>query len=144
MAELLKRGIIAALAPRNAPGFDILATKGGKDVRIRVKTKSEEWPIWQWSAKKDGTIFLHLDQGRDFTVLVDLAEDFRNLRYYIVPTATLDVWLREDHAAYLRTPGRNGRMHSADNNKRHLHQEKHAAMITPYCDRWEMLWGEGQ
>jgi hypothetical protein len=28
VAELLKRGIIAALAPRNAPSFDILATKG--------------------------------------------------------------------------------------------------------------------
>ena len=29
-AELLKRGVIAALAPRNAPTFDILATKGGR------------------------------------------------------------------------------------------------------------------
>ena len=27
MAELLKRGIIAALAPRNSPSFDILAAK---------------------------------------------------------------------------------------------------------------------
>ena len=31
-AELLKRGVIAALAPRNAPTFDILATKGKKMV----------------------------------------------------------------------------------------------------------------
>lgn len=54
MAELLKRDIIAALAPRNAPGFDILATKGVKTVRIRVKTKSENYDIWQYSAKKDG------------------------------------------------------------------------------------------
>jgi hypothetical protein len=27
VAELLKRGVIAALAPRNAPAFDILATR---------------------------------------------------------------------------------------------------------------------
>ncbi|MDX1411893.1 MAG: hypothetical protein R3351_07020, partial [Nitrospirales bacterium] len=47
MAELLKRGYIAALAPRNAPGFDILATNGDKTVKIRVKTKSEQYDVWQ-------------------------------------------------------------------------------------------------
>ncbi len=34
MAELLKRGVVAALAPRNAPGFDVLATKGSLTARI--------------------------------------------------------------------------------------------------------------
>ncbi len=34
VAELLKRGVLAALAPRNAPAFDILAVKGS--VRYRV------------------------------------------------------------------------------------------------------------
>jgi len=45
MAELLKRGIISALAPRNTPVFDILAVKGKSSIKIRVKTKSQE--IWQ-------------------------------------------------------------------------------------------------
>ena len=43
VAELLKRGVIAALAPRNDPAFDIIATKGSRTVRIRVKTKSAEY-----------------------------------------------------------------------------------------------------
>jgi len=34
MAELLKRDVIAALAPRNAPGFDILATKGSRIINL--------------------------------------------------------------------------------------------------------------
>lgn len=42
-AELLKRGVIAAPAPRNTPAFDILAAKGKKTVRVRVKTKSAEY-----------------------------------------------------------------------------------------------------
>jgi len=60
VAELLKRGIIAALAPRNAPSFGILATRGSHTVKIRVKTKSQEYPIWQYSVKKDGSIFRDL------------------------------------------------------------------------------------
>jgi len=44
MAELLKRGVIAGLTPRNARAFDILATKDNKTVKIRVKTKSQEFP----------------------------------------------------------------------------------------------------
>ncbi len=51
-AELLKRGVIAALAPRNAPAFDMLATKGSKTVRVRVKTKSTEYTDWQWMVQE--------------------------------------------------------------------------------------------
>src|SRR3972149_5372159 len=53
MSELLKQGVMAALAPRNAPWFDILATNGQKTVRIRVKTKSIEYDGWQWNVLKD-------------------------------------------------------------------------------------------
>lgn len=72
-AELLKRGgVIAELAPRNAPAFDILATKGKRTVRVRVKTKSAEYTDWQWMVKKDGQIFRDLGSKEDFTVLVNL------------------------------------------------------------------------
>ena len=47
VAELLKRVVIAALAPRNTPAFDILATKNDQTGRIRVKTKSKGYPNWQ-------------------------------------------------------------------------------------------------
>ena len=63
VAELLKRGCIASLTPRNSPGFDILATKGSKTTRIRVKTKTEGCDKWQWNAKKDGSIFRELSEN---------------------------------------------------------------------------------
>ena len=46
VAELLKRSVVAALAPRNTPSFDILAIKGNRSARIRVKTKSAEYSVW--------------------------------------------------------------------------------------------------
>jgi len=74
-ADLLKRGVIAALAPRAAPNFDILASKGNRTVRIRVKTKSAEYTDWQWAIKKDGTIFRELSRKDDITVLVNLTPE---------------------------------------------------------------------
>jgi len=68
VAELLKRGIVASLVPRNAPAVDVLATKGPFTTRIRVKTKSEQYDIWQWTAKPDGTIFRDMLDTADFTV----------------------------------------------------------------------------
>jgi hypothetical protein len=117
MAELLKRGVIAALVPRNAPAFDILASKADQTVRIRVKTKTEEYPDWQWVAKEDGSIFRRLSQVGDFVVLVNLTEETRNLSFYILPTPLVDKWLKEDHERWLRTPGRGGRPHSSSNRK---------------------------
>ena len=41
--------------------LDILATKEDHTIRIRVKTKTEDYAIWQWAVKKDGsTIFRNL------------------------------------------------------------------------------------
>ncbi|HRH93668.1 MAG TPA: hypothetical protein PKV72_04025 [Candidatus Peribacteria bacterium] len=140
MAELLKRGVIAALASRNAPAFDILATKGNIDVRLRVKTKSEDYDIWQWNTHKDGTIFRLLNNERDFTVLVNLAMKSENLRFYIVPSIQLDKCLKADHAAWLAKRGKKGQKHSEANRKRHLNEKKHADVIASKLDAWDDLW----
>ena len=140
MAELLKRGIIAALAPRNAPSFDILATRKNQTVKIRVKTKSQEYPIWQYSAKKDGSIFRDLSKHRDFTVLVDLAMATKNLKFYIVSTYRINKWLNKDFEEWVNTPGKNSRPHNPENKKRNLSQEKYAQELGKCLDKWEILW----
>jgi len=140
MAELLKRGIIAALAPRNAPSFDILATRGNRTVRIRVKTKSQEYPIWQYSVKKDGSIFRDLSKNRDFTVLVDLAMATKDLKFYIVSTYQINKWLKKDFKEWVKTPGKNNRPHNPENKKRNLSQEKYARELSTYLNQWEKLW----
>lgn len=140
MAELLKRNVIAALAPRNAPGFDILATKGGKTARIRVKTKSAAYDIWQWSAKPDDTIFPHLYPGSDFTVLVNLSMDRGQLAFFIVPTAQVDAWLRAGYERWVKAPGKNGHVHNPANRKRHLPAEVFDNEWQNCRENWDQLW----
>lgn len=140
MAELLKRGIISALAPRNAPGFDILATNPEKTVRIRVKTKSEQFDVWQYMAKKDGEIFRFLQEKEDFTILVHLADNVIEMRYFVVPTKVINAWLIEDFEEWLRTPGRGGRMHSKENKKRNLPYHLHEKELISYENGWDSLW----
>jgi len=138
VAELLKRGIVASLTPRNTPAFDVLATKGDKTVRIRVKTKSEEYDIWQWAVGKSGNIFRDISDFGDFTILVNLAQSNRDLAFYVVPTAKLDSWLQADFARWLATPGKRGQQRSSKNPKRTLSFKK--AVLVQYRDNWDQLW----
>ncbi len=140
VAELLKRGIIAALAPRNAPAFDILATNRGKTTRIRVKTKTEHYDIWQWAVKKDGSIFRDITNRDDFTVLVNLTMDHREMTFYVMPTSRLNKWLVRDFKEWLATPGKRGQPHSSSNPKRSLSYKRHKTALEQYQNNWDILW----
>ncbi len=137
MAELLRRECIAALAPRNAPAFDILATRGGRTVRIRVKTRSAaKADKWQWTAKADWTIFPELgDADDDFTVLVTLPEDTRERpAYYVVPTALVDDRLRWRQVEFEKRGG------SPENRHRCLILRENVDWLADYEDAWDRLW----
>ena len=140
VAELLKRGIIAALAPRNAPAFDVLATKGHYTARIRVKTKSEQFDSWRWSAKPDGTIFRDLHDASDFTVLVNLTRETKDLAFFIVPTRLVHQWLVTRFTAWVNKPGKNGRPHNPANRIRGLSYRGHAELLESHRDAWNLLW----
>jgi hypothetical protein len=139
VAELLKRGIIAALAPRNSPDFDILATVGLKTVRIRVKTKSEEYDIWQWSAKKDGAIFRGLCEDNDYTVLVNLTQDHHQMDYFILPTSVVNTWLDCDFQSWLNAPGKKGQPHDPENPKRNLSYPSYREKLECYRNTWSIF-----
>lgn len=145
MSELLKRHVIAALAPRNAPSFDILATKDSKVVRIRVKTKTGAKNPWQFMAKRDGTIFRDLEARDDFIVLVALGKGAEPNRYFVLPTPTVDEWLKTGFQKWVDTPGKGGRPHNPGNRKRHLGEEP-KDRLREYENAWDRLWvtREGQ
>ncbi len=140
MAELLKRGIIAALAPRNSLAFDILATNHKKTVNIRVKTKSGEINTWQWSIKKDGEVFKYLNNENDFSVLVNLTDDIKDTVFYIIPTYILNKWIIDAFNEWLNTPGKNGHIRSKDMIKRTLIDSKISSKLLEYRNNWEILW----
>jgi hypothetical protein len=142
MAELLRRECVAALAPRNAPAFDILATRGGRTVRIRVKTRSAaKADKWQWTAKAAGTIFPELGEADDFTVLVTLPENpGERPEYHIVPTEGLEKRLREGYERYRGTPGRRGQPRGLTSKHRCLTPKDDADWLAEHEDAWEKLW----
>lgn len=115
VGELLKRGVVAAPAPRNAPGFDVLVSNGRKSTSLRVKTKTPAANSWVWIAKQDRTIFKDILEEGDFTVLVDLKGRNESPDYYVVPTKTLQEQLRDYFQRWLHSPGRGGRQRNPNN-----------------------------
>ena len=120
MGELLRRGVIAALAPRNAPDFDILATDHENAVHIRVKTKKAK--DWQWNAKTgDWKSEVFKKKGRhDFCALVDLSEEDKPPRFFVVPTRLLERKLQRNHRKWQKGLGIKGQVRSQNNTRRIL------------------------
>lgn len=117
MGELLRRGIVSGLAPRNTPGFDIIAINKEKSANIRVKSRTSAADSWAWMAKKDGSIFRDVTTN-DFSVLVDLKTPDEDVDYYIIATRILDAALEADFQRWVHKPGRNGRPHDSKNKVR--------------------------
>jgi hypothetical protein len=97
MGELLRRGIVAGLAPRNAPRYDIIAINGEKSVNIRVKSRTSAADSWVWMAKRDGAIFGDITRN-DLTILVDLKSIKEPVDYFIVDTSDLNEAISRDVA----------------------------------------------
>lgn len=144
MAELLKRGVIAGLTPRNAPAFDVLAINNDKVVGIRVKTKSEKYDNWQFSAKKDGSIFRSLRKENDFIVMINLTKDHKEMDYFIIPTHIINNTLQRDWKKWLSTPGKHGKAHSPTNPKRSFYYREYKKKLERYRNNWEILWEGGE
>jgi len=136
VAELLRRYVIADLAPRNAPWVDVLATNQDKSVRIRVKTKTDAARDWVWNARPDGSIYLGILQSDDFTVLVDIAGEHTHPTYFIIPTAKLNKRLDELHRRWEEgksTRSRTSRM------RRIGRSEEDRQWLGQYGERWDFI-----
>jgi hypothetical protein len=146
VGELLKRGVVAAPAPRNTPGFYVMATNGIKSLNIRVKTKTEAATSWVWICKKDAqrTIFRNISDKSDFTVLVDLGEQRTPPRYYIVPTAELDKRLNEEYKQWVEQPPKRGKPHDPNNRMRRigLTFPHHKEWLSNAKDAWSLILGD--
>lgn len=138
-AELLRRDVIAAPAPRNAPGIDVLATNGPRSVNVRVKTMSDEADSWVWMARKsDGGIFRNLQTELDFVVLVHIRREGPP-EYFVVPTPELDGELNRHHTAWLALPGRGGRAHRDTLMRRYGQEPVHQRWLSAYKGRWDLI-----
>ena len=99
MAELLRQGWIAGLTPRGARDFDIIATRDGKTIHIRVKTKTANSKLFRWNLRKDDKVFRVPIGKDDFCVLVDIGGVAPN--YYVIPTPKVETELQKIRSEWL-------------------------------------------
>lgn len=107
---LLERGWIVGnfnATTANMAAYDLFAVKGKQRICIRVKTTSGN--MIQYSAKKDGTLFVGLQKGDngDFCAIV-LAKDMEIKSIYILPTAVVDETLRVSNKEWHAHPKKDG------------------------------------
>ena len=128
-AELSRRGYIASISLRNTRGIDILATNAtaSRNVTIQCKT-SQSRVVWMLNDKCESFF-----SENHYYVFVALGGPLERPRYYVVPSAVVANYIRENHSNWLATPGRNGEAH-VDNPVRNFHDR-----ANEYLERWDLL-----
>jgi len=147
MCQLLRRGLIAALAPVGVPNCDIVVTDdiGDRLCAVQVKTRLDKGSDggWHMSKKHEAIIaprlfYTFLDFGKS---LIDPPICF------LVPSAIVADVLKRAHAAWLSNPGKNGQEHKDSDFRRFLPNYDKvgvsigcgAGWLEPYRERWDSL-----
>ncbi len=138
MAELLRRGYTAALAPEGAPTVDILVTdlEGARLCSIQVKTRRDIGSDGGWHMKKK-----HEDIRSDrlFYCFVDFGKDADSRPVvYVLPSARVADVLYTAHRKWLGNPGKNGKPHQ-DGEMRRLvpdYTRTFGTVDNPYPKGW--------
>ncbi len=120
MCQLLRRGLIAALAPVGVPNCDIVITNdiGERLCALQVKTRREMGSDggWHMSEKHEKIVspslfYCFVDFGRS---LVDPPA------CYLVPSAVVADVLSRAHQYWLAAPGKGGKPHNETSFRRFL------------------------
>lgn len=147
MCQLLRRGLIAALAPVGVPNTDIVVTDdlGDRLCAIQVKTRLEKGADggWHMGAKheriaSDLLFYAFVDFGRS---LIDPP------RCFIVPSQVVASVIRQSHQTWLATPGKNGAVHKdtdfrrflPDYDKMNIRFGHGAGWLDHYLENWAQI-----
>lgn len=121
MAELLRRGFVAAKAPEGVPNFDIVITdiNGERLAAIQVKSKrgfARGDKGWHMKAKHE-----ELNSARMFYVFVDLGSDETSpISFFVVPSSTVAYVCNASHKHWIEMPNAKGGQHSESKMRRLL------------------------
>ena len=146
MSELLRRGMIAALAPAGVPNCDIVVTDdiGERLCAIQVKTRRGKGSDRGWHmGKKHET----LTSPTLFYCFVDFAMGTGEVPFtYVVPAAVVAQTLMECHRAWLTQPGAKGQPHNDSDFRRFLPSYANLKMgkyedgwLASYREAWSLL-----
>jgi hypothetical protein len=120
MCQLLRRGLIAALAPAGVPNTDIVVTDdiGDRLCALQVKTRVEKGSDggWHMGAKHEAIASETL-----FYAFVDFGRDLVSPpTCFIVPSPVVADVIRRSHQVWLATPGKAGQQRKDSDFRRFL------------------------
>jgi len=135
MSELLRRGMIAALAPAGVPNCDIVVTDaiGARLCAVQVKTRLGKGSDrgWHMSRKHE-----ELTSPSLFYCFVDFGTVTGEQPFtYVVPAGIVATCLAENHALWLTQPGARGQPHN-DNDMRRFKPDYSNLGAGQYADGW--------
>lgn len=120
MCQLLRRGMIAALAPVGVPNCDIVVTDdiGDRLCAVQVKARVEKGSDggWHMSRKHEA-----IESATLFYVFVDfgLGLDQQPISYVVPSSVVADV-TRRSYRVWLETPGKKGQQRNDNDFRRFL------------------------
>jgi len=118
LCQLLRKGWIAALAPKGVPNADIIVTdiEGNKQCAIQVKTRSKGSDKgWHMSDKHELISTPNL-----FYCFVDMEDPIGLPVIFIIPSKIVSSILKESHELWLNSPGLKGQKHNPTKMRRLL------------------------
>lgn len=139
--RLFRHGLLAALAPRNEPNFDVMVLNESVTVvaTIQVKTRTRSADQGWMMQKK------HEDVVNDglFYAFVDL-ERIDAVATYVIPSAIVSKVVRRTHRDWLKTPGRTGQPRN-DTTMRRIRPrypdsaEYQLGWLDAWRERWDLI-----
>lgn len=146
MSELLRRGLIAALAPAGVPNCDIVVTDdiGDRLCAVQVKTRNSTGADDGWHMRKKHETLI---SPTLFYCFVDFAAHKYTAPFtYVVPAPIVGKALAECHQAWLHQPGKQGQQRNDSDFRRFLPDYTHLDMgqyetgwLEPYREAWHLL-----
>jgi len=143
MCQLLRHGLIAALAPTGVPNADIVVTDtiGERMCAIQVKARRDIGSDGGWHMKakhetlRSPTLFYaFVDFGQSLTAAPQC---------WIVPSAVVADVIAKSYSRWLETPGARGQQHQETNLRRFLPDYTAIGYpenwLNPYLEAWDSL-----
>ncbi len=108
LCQLLRHGLIAALAPEGAPNTDIIVTdiKAKMQCAIQVKTRSGKGSDKGWHMREKHE---NISSKSYFYCFVDFGEE--SPITYIIPSSVVAKKIKASHVIWLKLRGKRGRKH---------------------------------
>ena len=152
MAELLRRGLVAAKAPEGVPNFDIVITdiNGEKLAAIQVKTRRDFKAGdkgWHMKAKHE-----KLSTQSMFYVFVDVGKDESSpVSFFVLPSSEVAYVCTRSHENWLGMPSQKGKdrgdtemrrllpkyeLPAYAKKKAYLPSKEHQKFLKDYGDGW--------